>query len=301
MKYSSAFLILLSLLPALTLAEKIAITFDDLPLNGTLPQGVTEADIVRRVLPLFEQRRLPPMMGFINARQLESNPSGAEALKLWVAGGQRVGNHTYSHVDLSRTTAADFIRDIAQNEPALLLLSDAQDWRWLRYPYLHEGDTMPKREAVRKWLREHEYAVAQTTLDYEDYLWNSAYARCVDKHDTKAIEWLHASYLATADAYLEGNRIMARTVFGREISHVLLLHLGAFSPEILPALFALLEKRGFEPVTLEEAQRDAAYRTDPAFVAKKTGTLLEQHMDARRLPYPTLPPKPADRLTTICM
>jgi peptidoglycan-N-acetylglucosamine deacetylase len=292
---------LLALGPALCLAEKVAVTFDDLPVNGSLPAGVTEVDIVERVLPIFSGRKLPPMYGFVNARKLEGNPTGAEALRLWMAGGQRAGNHTYSHIDLTRSSVEEFTRDVAQNEPVLLLLSPGKDWRWFRYPYLHEGDTLDKRGAVRAMLKERRYAIAQTTLDYEDYLWNSAYARCSGKKDAKSIAWLRSSYLETAAAYLDANRSMAKSVYGREISHVLLLHLGAFSPEILPPLFDLLQARGFQFVTLEEAQRDPAYQSDPNLAGENTGTLLEQHMDAKSMAYPPMPQKPREELAAICM
>src|SRR4051794_33104794 len=146
--------------PALAFAEKLAITFDDLPLNGTLPRGVTEVDIVKRVLPILNKTQGPPVYGFINARKLEQNSKGAEALKLWVAGGQRVGNHTYSHINLTTANVEDFRRDVLLNEPALQLLSSHEDWRWLRYPYLHEGETLEKRHAVRQMLGELKYAIA---------------------------------------------------------------------------------------------------------------------------------------------
>ncbi|HEY5809369.1 MAG TPA: polysaccharide deacetylase family protein [Povalibacter sp.] len=281
-------------------AEKVAITFDDLPVNGSLSKGVSEADIVKRVLPILAAAKAPPSYGFINARKLESNPNGALALKLWMAGGQRVGNHTYSHIDLTKNSVADFGRDVLLNEPALQLLAVGDEWRWFRYPYLHEGDTLEKRHEMRKFLADHGYAIAQTTLDYEDYMWNSVYARCLDKGDKKAIEWLHSSYLETAAAYFDLNREMAQRVYGREINHVLLLHLGAFSPEILPALFELMKKKGFELVTLEEAQRDPAYLRDPDYAATNTGTLLEQHLDAKRAEYPPVPPKPRKQLDAIC-
>jgi peptidoglycan-N-acetylglucosamine deacetylase len=81
----------------------------------------------------------------------------------------------------------------------------------------------------------------------------------------------------------------------------LLLHLGAYSPEILPALFDLLQARGFQFVTLEEAQRDPAYQSDPNFAGTNTGTLLEQHMDAKGMAYPPMPEKPRQKLAAICM
>lgn len=290
----------LVLLPLFANAEKVALTFDDLPVSGSLPQGVTEVDIVKRVLPILAAAKAPPSYGFVNARGLEGSRPGAEALRLWVAGGQRVGSHTYSHLDLTKNSVADFQRDIAMNEPALLLLTPDDSWRWFRYPYLHEGDTLEKRHAIREFLRDRGYAIAQTTLDYEDYMWNSAYARCVDKRDAKSIERLRASYMQAADAWLDTNRAMARELYGRDISHVLLLHLGAFSPEILPALLELLAKKGFTLATLEEVQRDPIYAGDPDYAAPNTGTLLEQHFDAKRMQYPPVPPKPRKEVMTMC-
>ena len=97
----------------------------------------------------------------------------------------RSANHTYTHLDFTKNSVEDFQREILRNEPALELLMPpeqckAADWRWFRYPYLHEGDTLEKRRAVRAFLRVNGYRIAQTTIDWEDYLWNSAHARCVD-------------------------------------------------------------------------------------------------------------------------
>lgn len=291
---------ILGLMPACCPAQKVALTFDDLPVNGTLPAGMTEVDLVKRVLPILKAAKAPPSYGFVNARKLEDNRAGAEALRLWVAGGQRVGSHTYSHMNLTKSSVEDFERDILINEPALVLLTSDDSWRWLRFPYLHEGDTLEKRHAIRAFLSERGYSIAQTTLDYEDYMWNNAYARCVDRQDAASIERLRSSYLATADAWLDMNRAMARQLYGRDISHVLLLHLGAFSPEILPPLLKMLQHKGFTLVTLEEAQRDPAYADDPDFAEPNTGTLLEQHFDARGLTYPPVTPKPGKEVMGMC-
>ncbi len=46
-------------LPAFALAENLAMTFDDLPLNGTLPPGATENQLVRRVLSILKHHHVP--------------------------------------------------------------------------------------------------------------------------------------------------------------------------------------------------------------------------------------------------
>ena len=288
------------LLSAACHGQDVAITFDDLPLNGDLPPGVTRAQIARQVIAILEEAHMPPAYGFLNARKLEGNADAAEALKVWAA-AEPFGTHTYSHMDLNENPAEAFEREVEENEPALeLLAAPGQDWHWLRYPYLREGETVEKRRAVRSYLLAHHYRIAQVTLDWEDYLWNSAYARCVAKKDEKSTAWLRTSYLSVASSYLDLGREMAKLVYGHDIPHVLLLHLGAFSSTILPDLFELLKQKGFKPVTLEEAQSDPVYAGDPDSGSKYGGTLLEQWMDARKIKYPPVMPKPYKELREIC-
>jgi peptidoglycan/xylan/chitin deacetylase (PgdA/CDA1 family) len=277
----------------------LAITIDDLPLNGLLPPGVTRAETTRNVLAILKKRHVPPVYGFVNAKKLEGNADAAEALKLWAA-AEPVGNHTYAHIDLEKNTAEAFEREIEQNEPALELLSAADNWHWLRYPYLREGDTVEKRRAVRAYLKAHGYRIAQVTLDWEDYLWNTAYARCVEKNDAKSMAWLRSSYLSTASEFLDLGRAQAKLIYGREINHVLLLHLGAFSSTILPDALDLLKKKGFKLVTLEEAQGDAAYEDDPDAALHDAGTLLDQWMQVKQIKYPEHAEKPYKEIESVC-
>ncbi len=281
-------------------AQKVAITFDDLPLNGELPPGVTRVQIARDTLAVLKKHHVPPAYGFINAKKLEGNPDAAEALKLWAA-SEPIGNHTYSHMDLNANAAEAFEREIEENEPALELLEGkGGDWHWLRYPFLREGDTVEKRRAVRAYLAAHGYRVAQVTLDWEDYLWNSAYARCEVKNDAKSIAWLRKSYLETASAYLDSGRELAKLVFGHDINHVLLLHLGAFSSTILPDALELLKSKGFKLVTLEEAEKDPAYEGDPDVGSQYGGALTELWAEARKMKEPAVLAKPYKEVQEIC-
>ena len=286
-------------------AQKLAITIDDLPQNGALPPGVTRVDITRDTLAVLKKRHVPPVYGFINAKKLEGSVDGAEALKLWAA-AEPFGNHTYTHIDLEANTAEAFERDMEQNEPTLELLAkpgpgkSGNDWHWLRYPYLHEGDTVEKRRAVREYLTKHGYKIAQVTLDWEDYMWNSAYARCAAKNDKKSIEWLRTSYLTTASDFLDLGRAQAKLIYGHEINYVLLMHLGAFSSTILPDALDLLKKKGFKLVTLEEAESDPAYDGDPDVGLHDAGTFLDQWMQVKQIKYPEHAEKPYKEVEAVC-
>ena len=63
------------------------------------------------------------------------------------------------------------------------------DWRWFRYPYLHEGDTLEKRRAVRAFLASSGYRIAQTTIDSKTTC-GTAHARCWMKKDAEGLAWL---------------------------------------------------------------------------------------------------------------
>jgi peptidoglycan-N-acetylglucosamine deacetylase len=281
-------------------AQKLAITMDDLPVNGVLPPGVTPLEITRKTLAIFKKRHVPPVYGFVNGAKLEGSVNAAEAMKLW-AKAEPVGNHTYTHMDLEQNTAEAFEREIGQNEPVLELLArPGEDWHWLRYPYLHEGDTVEKRRAVRSYLKARGYKIAQVTIDWEDYLWNAAYARCAAKNDAKPIAWLRSSYLSTASEFIDLARAQAKLIYGREINYVLLTHLGAFSSTILPDALDLLKKKGFKLVTLEEAESDPAYESDPDVGMHDAGTLLDQWMLVKQIKYPEHADKPYKELESVC-
>jgi peptidoglycan/xylan/chitin deacetylase (PgdA/CDA1 family) len=290
----------LFLVVQLCAAQKVAITFDDLPLNGDLPPGVTRVQIAREAIALLNSLHAPAAYGFLNAKKLEGDEDAAEALRVWAA-AEPFGNHTYAHMNLNENSPEAFEREIDQNEPALELLAGKDsEWHWFRYPFLHEGETVEKRRAVRAYLQAHGYRVAQVTLDWEDYLWNSAYARCAAKNDAASIAWLKSSYLSIESSYLDLGRDLAKLVYGHDINHVLLLHLGAFSSTILPDAFDLMQKKGFTFVTLQEAESDPVYQGDPDVGSKYAGTLLELWIEAKKMKFPAVMPKPYKELREIC-
>jgi peptidoglycan/xylan/chitin deacetylase (PgdA/CDA1 family) len=287
------------ILASATFSQQLAITFDDLPSHGSLPPGMTRADVAKSILKALKDARAPKVYGFVNAKKLEEHPEDIEVLKLWRSAGFPLGNHTYAHLSLNDRTVEEFDRNIAANEPVLKSLMGRGDWHWFRYPFLWEGDTLEKRHAVRQYLHDHKYHVAQVTLDFEDYLWNAPYARCAQNSDAASIEWLKSSYMNTAAQYIALDRQMAKLVYGREIRHVLVVHLGGFETVMLPQLLAFLKEQGFTFVTLPEAEKDSAYKSDPDVPLKDGGTLLDQMMEAKHITFPPNS-KPYAQLDALC-
>ena len=285
--------------PSAEPAPKLAITFDDLPAHGPLPSAETRIEVISKILAALRDAHLPPTYGFVNGVRMEEQPADAGVLQAWYAAGNPLGNHSWSHMNLNQHPLAEFEQDVVRDEPVLASFMKHDDWHWFRYPFLAEGDTVAKETAFRDFLREHGYQIAAVTMSFGDYLWNEPYARCKTKGDAAAIATLQNSYLAAADDAIEYSRSLSQTLYKRDIPYVLLMHVGAFDAEMLPRLLQLYRAKGFEFVTLPEAERDQFYRSDTDLSLPAGPETLENAMSARQL---ALPPRRnfAAQLDSLC-
>ena len=266
----------------------IAMTWDDLPAHSALPPGVTRVQVAADLLKAFADAKAPAF-GFINGVHTQREPDSAPVLKMWREAGQPLGNHTWSHPNIAALTPEQFTAEIALNEPMLKDLMGQEDWRWLRYPFLSEGDTPEKRLAVRAWLAANHYKIASVTMSFGDYAFNEPYARCAAKGDQAAIADLETRYLDGAAAVADRSRAMARTLFGKDIPYVLLMHGGAFDARMASRLLKLYQDKGFGFTTLAKAESHPFYRTDVNPGLPPEPTTLEDALKARDLPVPAFP------------
>ena len=243
-------------------------------------------EVVTSLLKTFKQEALPPIYGFVNGFRVGQFPYQIHILQAWHAAGEPLGNHTWSHPELDQLSAAQYEHNIARNEAILRQVDPNGNWHWFRYPFLEEGNTVAKHEAVRDWLTAHHYRIAEVSMDFQDYLWNDAYARCATKRDEAAIQQLHDTYLATADRYIDVHRELAHSLYGRDVPYALLMHVGAFDARMLPELIALYRSRGFQFVTLEQAMADPVYRVDPKVAVSGGSTFNEMVAETQHVPVP---------------
>ena len=293
-------LLLLTLFALSLQAQEISLTFDDLPNHGNLPPGVTRADVARTFVANLKPAGVE-FYGFINAGRAEGDAVQNEVLRIWREGGFPLASHSFTHMSLHDNTPEDFKSNIDQNEAALEALMAGENWKWFRYPYLREGDTVEKRREIRAYLKQQGYRTAQVTIDFGDYMWNAPYARCLEKGDQDAVEDLMSLYLDAAEESLEGGQELAQMLFDRDVKHTLLLHIGAFTGLMLPDLFELLDDLEFKVITLAEAHSDPAYESDPDVAITRGETFLRQMAQAKALEYPRHPDEVyAERLNNFC-
>ena len=284
-----ASILVLALCSSSAPAQQIAFTWDDLPAHGQLPPGVTRVQVGKQLIAAMQAAHLPPAWGFVNGVHTVEEPGSTPMLKEWRDAGFSLGNHTWSHMSLNRSPLADWDADLAKNEPLLQSYMPAETWRWVRFPYLDEGDTSDKRAAARQYLAAHGYKIAAVTMSFGAYLFNGPYARCVAKNDAAAIAQLEKTYLDAAADNLAFSRDLSQALFKRDIPYVLLMHVGAFDAHMLPRLIQLYQSRGVTFVSLEDAEKDPFYANDLDLLLPGSPDTLEGAMAARGLPFPPHP------------
>ena len=273
--------------PAPAPAVEVAVTVDDLPVLGPAFPGIDRAAIAERLLAAFRRHRLPPVYGFVNGQKVDADPAVEPILRRWRDSGNPLGNHTYSHPSLTGTSVPDYLADLERGEEILKKLEpDDSGFRVFRYPFLQEGDTLEKREAVRRYLTEHRYATAEVTIDAHDWAYTPPFARCTERADAAALASLRRSFVEGHVEELRRVRALAQRLVHREVRHVLLLHIGAADADAIDDLLTAYEREGVRWIDLRTALADPLYAIDPALSARSGAAFPYVLAKARGVPAP---------------
>jgi peptidoglycan-N-acetylglucosamine deacetylase len=265
---------------------QLAITMDDLPVHGVLPEGESRLSVTERTVEAFRAANVPEVYGFVNGVRIEAEPELGSVLTTWTAGGYPLGNHTWSHRNLDQVTVEEFEAEIVRNEATMERFTRGEDWRWFRYPFLAEGDDPAKRQAIRVVLARRGYRIAAVTMDFSDWQWPAAYARCRDTGDSRALESLEVEYLDAVREGIHRARSLSHSLYGRDIPYVLLTHVSAFNARMLPRVLDTYREEGFRFTTLAAAQDDPVYRQDMDPSLPAGPPTLDARARLRGLPVP---------------
>jgi peptidoglycan-N-acetylglucosamine deacetylase len=240
---------------------RLAITVDDLPGGGPEVLGYSHVQMVKEIIATLQAHRVPHAAGFIVGEMIETHPERFEALDAWVQAGFLVGNHTYSHERIAEIGLQRFMEDIVKNRAVVDPLEKrlGQQHRYFRFPYLEEGTTPQERSALWQLLQQQHYTLVRVSVGFGDTDWADAYLRCLEKRDKDSLAALDRSYVSSAVAHLHWSVAAAQNVLGRQIPHVLLVHVNAPTAKNLDALLRAYEAHGVQFISLEEALLEPAY------------------------------------------
>jgi peptidoglycan-N-acetylglucosamine deacetylase len=242
--------LLVSLLAALAQGKEIALTFDDCPMaDGQFYTGEERTDLLVKKL---KHLKVPSAAFFCNTWNLDS--VGKKRLGKYATAGHVIANHTANHMDFHKRNTADFIAEIEEAHGKLSHFSTFQ--KWFRFPYLREGDSLAKRDALRAYLASKGYLNGYVTVDTYDWYLNGAFQRALTEKKSVDFGKLKKTYVKVLSEGVDFYDAIARRALKRSPRHVLLLHENDLAALYIDALVEKLRLNGWTIISPKSAYED---------------------------------------------
>jgi beta-lactamase regulating signal transducer with metallopeptidase domain/peptidoglycan/xylan/chitin deacetylase (PgdA/CDA1 family) len=263
--------------------RRVAVTFVALPAVRTYHTPRADKD-TRRLLATLAANRIRTV-GFVNEKQFYREEDGGRLdeervrlLKLWLDAGHELGTQTRAHSNLYKTPLAEFQQDVIRGEEITgkLMSERGMRPRYFSYPYLNTGPNRETKEAAEAFLAGRGYQIHQVTIDNSDWLYGRVYADAHRAEDEETMRRVADEYLPYMERMFEYYEELSRTTLGYELPQVLMLTANALNAHKMEDLVAMMKRRGYEFVTLEEALEDKAYRQKTGYIGRGGLSWLER-------------------------
>ncbi|HVN74771.1 MAG TPA: polysaccharide deacetylase family protein [Thermoanaerobaculaceae bacterium] len=256
-------------------SRPLLVTVDDLPVaSGRLHTDSAERERITDGLLAVLARHHVPAIGFVIWGNVAGDADVA-LLERWLAAGHELGNHTRSHLDLSRTAADEYVADAEAGRAGLaaLLGRHGRALRFFRFPYLREGNTEAKLDAMRAYLARSGQTAVPVTIDDQDWSYEERWVTARRAGDAVAMARVAEEYQAALRVEVVSQTETGDDLFERPVPQILLLHANEVGAAQWDALFSWLESRGYRFARADEVLADAAIATPPAYVNDPGGSL----------------------------
>ncbi|MFN7993287.1 MAG: polysaccharide deacetylase family protein [Bryobacteraceae bacterium] len=270
--------------------REVAITIDDLPRGGDGGGQSFEAvgAMTARLLAPFRERAIP-VTGFVNAGRTQLSAAELRRiLDLWLDAGAELGNHTWSHADLSTTPVPAFEDEILKGESVLreAVQAHRRKLEYFRYPFLHAGSTAESKQAIQEFLATHGYRNAPVTFDNSDYMFAALYTH---PEFAARVERAYVPYLESVVAFFETRSV---EVVGREFPQIMLLHASELNSRTMPSILEMFRNRGYRFVSLGAALHDPAYELPEDYVGRGGFSWIHRWSRTKGIPNKGEPDEP---------
>jgi peptidoglycan/xylan/chitin deacetylase (PgdA/CDA1 family) len=244
----------------------ILITVDDLPVAGGHADPEERRRITHDLLAVLGKHRVPAV-GFVIASQVKTKADEA-LLEAWLDAGLELGSHSWGHLSYTRQESSAYLEDVERARVFLsgFLSARGRTLRYFRFPFLREGDTLPKLEAMRAYLAQSGQRNVPVTIDNQDWSYEKPWGEARRAKDAKAAALVAEDYQAALRLAVRHHESRGDALFQRPVPQVLLLHANEVGSAQWDRLFTWLEETGHRFASAEEVLRDPALREEHRYV-----------------------------------
>ncbi|MFY9825883.1 MAG: polysaccharide deacetylase family protein [Thermoanaerobaculia bacterium] len=263
----------------------LLISVDDLPVAGgdihTTPE---ERELITRGLLAALARHHVPAVGLVIWGHVKTGDDRV-LLRRWLAAGHELGNHSASHFDYTTTAAEPYVADVEAGRAGLagfLPGEDDRHVRFFRFPYLDEGDTAAKLDAVRAYLARSGQRNLPVTIDDQDWMFEKPWVEARKKDDSKEMERVGEEYQEALHVEIRDQEAKGDRLFGRPVPQILLLHANEVGAAQWDRLFTWLEGRGYRFAKADEVLAGEVFKEEPRYVGDASFGLWDRMIALRR-------------------
>jgi peptidoglycan/xylan/chitin deacetylase (PgdA/CDA1 family) len=244
--------------------KEVAVTIDDLPLNGPRIGIERLRAMTGKMLAGISKHQIPAV-GFVNESLLYV-PGEVDAqmavLKSWADADVELGNHTFSHLRFKEISLAEYEDDFVRGETVtrMLMKQRGRKVRYFRHPFLQMGPTRELETAFESFIAERGYRIAPVTVDTMDWMFLAAYAKARAEGDGEMLRRVSEEYLKFVGVRFDFSEKVAAELFGRPVRHILLMHANELNADNFEALVKVIKDKGYNFITLEQALTDSIYQ-----------------------------------------
>ena len=255
---------------ALWAGPSVVVTVDDLPIASDAALPAERARITTELLQVLAKHKIQAV-GLVTWKRVSSNSEAL--LGQWLEAGHELANHSANHLSLTHTKTERYIADVEEGRRRLasfLKKRGRPGPRWFRFPYLREGDTPDKLEAVRRYLSKSKQHNLPVTIDLQDWSFDEPWRQAKNR---KQVARRYQSHLRRA---VEHHSRRAQRLFGREVPQVMLLHANSVGAAQWDELFSWMRTQGYTFVSVNDVMSDPAYSVTHHFVGSYGHSLWDR-------------------------
>lgn len=230
-------------------AGQIAITIDDSP--GLDSACYNRNERTKIIAEKLSESKVQAMF-FAIGKNIDNN--SMDCLKKYANNGHLIANHSYSHMDLNSVENKEYSDDILKNQELIKNLSTFS--KFFRYPLLHEGNTLQKRDYIRDFLKKQNLRNGYVTVDNWDFFINKLLNDAKEKGKKINLENLKRLYIDHIWSAIMFYDKIAVEYLGHSPKHTLLLHDIDTTALFIEDLVKHIRKKGWEIITPTEAYQD---------------------------------------------
>ncbi len=240
-------------------AAEFTITIDDPNLKETPLFSPEERNL--KILEALEACDAQAAL-FVCGKRVD-DPAGRALIESWDMKGHWIANHSYSHLYFhsEKITIDVYQKDMTKDHN---LIKGFKNFVPLfRFPYLKEGNTDKKRDAMRSFLQRKGYRNGYVTVDASDWYINERLISKLEEKPNTKLQPYKDFYLKHMWERAQYYEQLAQEVLDERVRHTILIHHNLLNAIFLKDLIKHFQEQGWELIRVSEAYKDPPFNTSP--------------------------------------